>query len=130
MSQESTNLNAGSGPTSKPVQGPHSRLVFRLARWPSNWLYGGPRTVTQKGSILQNETFLIFLWALNWLSGRGSSGPAGGCPAYMNICCRVETWSKIWGFLSQNLVQGCVKTWSKICFCLFSPQFYSVFWLS
>ena len=39
------------------------------------------------------------------------------------ICCRVKTWSKIWGFLSQNLVQGCVKTWSKIFFWLFFPNF-------
>ena len=48
---------------------------------------------------------------------------------YIYICCRVKTWSKIWGFLSQNLVQGCVKTWSKIFVCLFFPQFYSVFWI-
>ena len=26
------------------------------------------------------------------------------------------------GFLSQNLVQGCVKTWSKSFFCLFPPN--------
>ena len=46
-------------------------------------------------------------------------------------CCLllfVASSSKIWVFLSQNLVQGCVKTWSKILFCLFFPQFYSVFW--
>ena len=41
--------------------------------------------------------------------------------SYIYICCRVKTWSKIWGFLSQNLVQGCVKTWSKIFFACFSP---------
>ena len=73
-------------PIWKPVQGPHSRLIFRLARWPSNWLLGGPRTVTQKGSILQKETSKYVLWALNWLSGKVSSGPAGGCPACINIC--------------------------------------------
>ena len=31
------------------------------------------------------------------------------------------------GFLSQNLVQGCVKTWSKIFFCLFFPSFVVFF---
>ena len=41
----------------------------------------------------------------------------------IDICCRGKTWSKIWGILSQNLVQGCVKTWSKIFFCLFFPNF-------
>ena len=46
---------------------------------------------------------------------------------YIYICCRVKTWSKIWGFLSQSLVQGCVKTWSKIFFCLFFPNFIVFF---
>ena len=31
-------------------------------------------------------------------------------------------------FLSQNLVQGCVKAWSKICLVCFSPNFI-VFWV-
>ena len=46
---------------------------------------------------------------------------------YIYACCRVKTWSTMWGFLSQNLVQDCVKTWSKIFLCLFSPNF-KVFW--
>ena len=78
-----TNLKAGSGPIGEPVQGPHSRLIFRLARWPSNWLFGGPRTVTQKAPFCR--IFFCFLWTLNWLSGKVSSGPAGGCPAYIYI---------------------------------------------
>ena len=48
-------------------------------------------------------------------------------PEHIYICCRVKTWSRIWGFLSQNLVQGCVKTWSKIFFCLFFPNFIVFF---
>ena len=47
--------------------------------------------------------------------------------AYIYMRCRVKIWSKIWVFLSQNLVQGCVKTWSKICFCLFSHNFIVFF---
>ena len=39
---------------------------------------------------------------------------------YIYMRCRVKTWSKIWVFLRQNLVQGCVKTWSKIFFACFS----------
>ena len=42
-------------------------------------------------------------------------------------CCRVKTWSKIWVFLSQNLVQDWVKTWSKIVFLLVFSNFI-VFW--
>ena len=33
----------------------------------------------------RKKAFFYFLWSLNWLSGKGSSGPAGGCPAYIYI---------------------------------------------
>ena len=59
-----TNLKAGSGPTREPVQGPHSVPILGVARWPSKWLLGGPRTVTQMGSILQKEALLIFFVGL------------------------------------------------------------------
>ena len=80
-----TNLKAGAGPTREPVQGPHSVPILGVARWSFNWLFVDPPTVTYQGSILQKDSFYIFLWSSNWLSGKVSSGPASGCPAYIYI---------------------------------------------
>ena len=90
------------------VQGPHSRLIFRLARWPSNWLFGGPRTVTQKAPFCRKKRFFYFLWSLNWLSGKGSSGPAGGCPALYIYAVELLSGPSL-GFLK-------VIIWSKFVF--------------
>ena len=42
---------------------------------------------------------------------------------YIYIYCRVKTWSTFWPFFGQNLVQGCLITWSKILFCLLFTNF-------
>ena len=78
-----TNLKGSSGTTGGAVQGPHSRLIFRLARWSSNCLFGGPRTALQKAPFCRKKPLFYFLWSPNWLSGKVLSGPAGGCPAYI-----------------------------------------------
>ena len=80
-----TNLKGGSGTTGGAVQGPHSRLIFRLARWSSNCLFGGPRTALQKAPFCRKKRIFYFLWSPNWLSGKVLSGPAGNCPAHIYI---------------------------------------------
>ena len=80
-----TNLKGSSGTTGGAVQGPHSHLIFRLAWWSSNCLFGGPRTALQKAPFCRKKPFFNFLWSPNWLSGKVLSGPAGGCPAYIYI---------------------------------------------
>ena len=56
-----TNLKAGSGPTSEPVQGseqvqgPHSGLILGVARWSSNRLFVDPE---------QSLKFLVFFVVL------------------------------------------------------------------
>ena len=80
-----TNLKGGSGTTGGAVQGPHSRLIFRLARWSSNCLFGGPRTALQKAPFCRKKRFFYFLWSPNWLSGKVLSGPARNCPANIYI---------------------------------------------
>ena len=87
-----TNLKGSSGTTGGAVQGPHSRLIFRLARWSSNCLFGGPRTALQKAPFCRKKVFFYFLWSPNWLSGKVLSGPAGSCPAYIYIDVYIYTY--------------------------------------
>ena len=91
-------------------KGPKSAILGRHL----HWNFPGFRAEKE-------HRLLSRLW-LSWFSRSRSS-----LSIYMYICCRVKTWSKIWGFLSQNLVQGCVKTWSKIFFGLFFPSFIVFF---
>ena len=95
-----TNLKGSSGTTRGAVQGPHSRLIFRLARWPSKWLFGGPRTAFQKAPFCRKKRFFYFLWSPNWLSGKGSSGSVGGCPAYRNIHTHTHTYIYIYIYMA------------------------------
>ena len=55
-----TNLKGSSGTTGGAVHPPHSRLIFRLARWPSNCLFGGRRTALQKAHFCRKERFFTF----------------------------------------------------------------------
>ena len=80
------NLKAGSGPTSELVQGPHSGLILGVARWSFNRLFVDPEPSLQGLLSAEKEAFLVFLWSSSWLSGKVSSGPASGCPAYIYIC--------------------------------------------
>ena len=132
-----TNLKAGSGPTREPVPGPHSRLIFRLARWPSNWLLGGPRTVTQKGSILQKEAFcflgpeLAFWDGVRWTRQRLSS-----MHIYIYIAIYIYTYIYIYIHISvvslraETLLQDfyAITGVSEVCWCylasreLFGPE--------
>ena len=81
------------------IQGPHSRLIFRLARWSSNCLFGGPRTALQKAPFCRKKPFfllfvvpeLAFWEGLKWTRWRLSS-------IYIYICCEVVNWATLGGF--------------------------------
>ena len=54
-----TNLKAGSGSTSEPVQGPHSSLILGVARWSSNRLFVDPEP-SLKGPLSAERNILVF----------------------------------------------------------------------
>ena len=74
-----TNLKAGSGPTSEPVQGPHSGLILGVARWSFNRLLGTPNRHSKGPLSAERSSFGCFV-VLELAFWRGVKWPSSGCP--------------------------------------------------
>ena len=90
---EGSNKLCQKWPIWKAVRGPQGGQFRDHIHVSFSDLHGGPLTACSVGPELslkrllsaERSGFFYFLWSLNWLSGKGSSGPAGGCPACIYI---------------------------------------------